>query len=47
VQLFARGEKLLDESYQEVFGYGAPGIAVFAGLRVTLGGRRKKGGTNP
>jgi len=47
VQLFARGENLLDESYQEVFGYGAPGIAVFAGLRVTLGGRRKKGGTNP
>ena len=46
VQLFARGENLLDENYQEVFGYGAPGIAVFAGLRVTLGGSPKKGGKN-
>jgi vitamin B12 transporter len=45
VQLFARGENLLDENYQEVFGFGAPGIAVFAGLRVTLGGSPKEGGT--
>jgi len=38
LQLFARGENLLDENYQEVFGFGAPGIAAFAGLRLTIGG---------
>lgn len=45
VRLFARGENLLDENYQEVFGFGAPGIAVFAGLRVALGGGQNKGGS--
>ncbi len=38
LQLFARGENLLDENYQEVFGFGAPGIAAFAGLRLAIGG---------
>jgi vitamin B12 transporter len=37
VELFARGENLLDENYQEVFGYGAPGLAGFAGVRVSFG----------
>lgn len=46
VQLFARGENLLDENYQEVFGFGTPGIAVFAGLRVTLGGALQHGGSD-
>ena len=45
LQLFARGENLLDEHYQEVFGYGAPGLGVFAGLRLTLGGAPGTGGT--
>jgi len=44
VQFFARGENLLDENYQEVYGYGAPGFAVFSGLRVILGGGSNKGG---
>ena len=33
VQLFARVENLLDEKYEEVFTYRAPGIAAYAGLR--------------
>jgi vitamin B12 transporter len=44
LQIFARGENLLDENYQEVFGYGAPGISAFAGLRLSLGGKPKKEG---
>ena len=31
------GENLLDDNYQEVFGFGTPGIAGFAGLRIKLG----------
>ncbi len=37
VEIFARVENLLDEDYQEVFTFGAPGIAGFAGLRVEFG----------
>ena len=37
VELFARGENLLNEHYQEVFGYGEPGIAGYAGVRIKLG----------
>ena len=37
VEVFARGENLLDDNYQEVFGFGTPGIAGFAGLRIKLG----------
>jgi vitamin B12 transporter len=33
LQLFARVENALDEDYEEVFGYRAPGRSVFAGLR--------------
>lgn len=38
LQVFARGENLLDADYQEVFGFGTPGIAAFAGLKLALGG---------
>ena len=37
VRIFARGENLMDKKYQEVFGYGTPGRAVFAGLTVRFG----------
>ena len=33
VQLFGRVENLLDENYEEVFSYRAPGIAAYAGAR--------------
>ena len=36
--LTLRGENLLDESYQEVFGFGAPGRGLYVGGRMTLGG---------
>lgn len=39
VEFFARGENLLDKHYQDVFGYGAPGLGVFAGLTVRFGPR--------
>ena len=34
VEVFARGENLLDQEYQEVFSFGTPGIAAFGGLRI-------------
>lgn len=37
VEIFARGENLLDEQYQEVFGFGTPGIAGYGGIRVRFG----------
>ena len=33
-ELFGRIDNLLDENYQDVFGFGTPGISAFAGLRV-------------
>lgn len=33
VTLYLRGENLLDDDYQEVFGYQAPGVGVYAGLK--------------
>ncbi len=33
VTVYLRGENLLDDDYQEVFGYQAPGIGVYAGLK--------------
>lgn len=33
IQLFGRVENLLDEEYEEVFSYRAPGIAAYAGVR--------------
>ncbi len=38
VHLRARVENLLDETYQEVFGFRAPGRAFLVGARVTFGG---------
>ena len=37
LEVFARGENLLDQRYQEVFGYGTAGIAFYAGLTLRLG----------
>ncbi len=37
IEIFARGENLLNQNYQEVFGFGTPGISGFAGLRIKLG----------
>ena len=36
LKLFARVENLLDIDYEEVFGYGTPGLSAFAGLKVNL-----------
>lgn len=36
VEIFARGENLLDEDYTEVFGYASPGAAGYLGLRARL-----------
>lgn len=36
LQVFLRGDNIFNEDYEEVEGYGTPGISVFAGLRVTL-----------
>ena len=35
--LFARATNLLDENYEQVFGYATPGRAAYLGLRVDLG----------
>jgi vitamin B12 transporter len=36
VEIFGRVENLLDEKYQEVFGYNTAGIAAYAGMRFTF-----------
>ena len=36
LQVFLRGENLLDEEYMEVFGYRSPGAAAYAGVRARL-----------
>jgi vitamin B12 transporter len=33
-ELFARVENLFDKHYEPVFGFGAPGRTMFAGIRV-------------
>jgi vitamin B12 transporter len=39
MEVFGRVENLLDQHYQEVFGYNAtPGVAAFAGIKLTFGG---------
>jgi vitamin B12 transporter len=38
VEVFGRVENLLDRHYQEVYGYDAPPIAAYAGVKLTLGG---------
>ncbi|HEX9810406.1 MAG TPA: TonB-dependent receptor, partial [Alphaproteobacteria bacterium] len=37
LEVFARGENLLDQNYQDVFGFGTPGFAAYGGLRVRFG----------
>ncbi|MDF2368040.1 TonB-dependent siderophore receptor [Sneathiella sp.] len=36
-EVYLRGENLLNEDYQEVYGYGSPGISFFAGLHIKFG----------
>ena len=36
IRLNARIENVLDEEYQEVLGYGAPGLGAYAGIKLTL-----------
>lgn len=45
VELFARVENLLDQKYQEAFGFDAAPIAAFAGVKLTLGGPDGLGGS--
>ena len=36
-KFYMRGENLLNEDYQDVYGYGSPGISFFAGLQIKFG----------
>lgn len=36
VEVFGRVENLLDQKYQEAYGYAAPGVAAYAGLRFKM-----------
>jgi len=36
LKLFARIENLLDTDYEEVYGYGTPGLSAFAGLKLII-----------
>jgi vitamin B12 transporter len=38
VEVFGRVENVLNDHYQEIYGYNTPGLAAFAGLRFTMGG---------
>ena len=38
--LFVRGSNLLDEDYEQVFGYATPGVAGYIGARLNFGQRR-------
>ncbi|HEX6001286.1 MAG TPA: TonB-dependent receptor [Hyphomicrobiaceae bacterium] len=38
VELFGRVENLLDTKYEEISGYNAPGLAAYAGVKLTFGG---------
>ncbi|MBU2583600.1 MAG: TonB-dependent receptor [Alphaproteobacteria bacterium] len=44
VRLFGRVENLLDEDYQEVFGFESAPVAAFGGVRIKLGGTRDVAG---
>ncbi|MDH5622455.1 MAG: TonB-dependent receptor, partial [Gammaproteobacteria bacterium] len=39
VTLFARASNLLDEDYEQVYGYRTPGRAAYLGVRVNFGER--------
>ena len=45
VEVFARVENLLDQHYQEVFGFDAAPIAAYAGVKLTFGGPEGIGGS--
>ena len=38
VEVFGRVENVLNDHYQEIYGYNTPGLAAFAGLKFTMGG---------
>jgi vitamin B12 transporter len=38
LEIFGRIENALNAKYQEIYGYEAPGLAAYVGLKVTLGG---------
>ena len=37
IEIYARGDNLLDEEYQDVFGYHTPGRGLYFGLRLSHG----------
>lgn len=45
MEIFGRVENILDDRGEEVFGYSQPGVAAYAGMRITLGG--ENGGLKP
>ncbi len=45
VEIFGRVENLLDQHYQEVFGFESAPIAAYAGVKLTFGGTDGIGGT--
>jgi vitamin B12 transporter len=45
VEIFGRVENLLDQHYQESFGFEASPITAFAGLKLTFGGPDGMGGS--
>jgi len=47
VEIYGRAENILDERYQEVYGFQAAGAAVFAGLRLKLQETRVAGDLKP
>jgi vitamin B12 transporter len=40
IEIYGRVENLLDQSYQEVYGFNTPGIAAYVGMRLTLEDQR-------
>ena len=36
VEVFARIENLFDQDYQEIFGYGTPGVSAYGGVKLTF-----------
>ncbi|MGH7490516.1 MAG: TonB-dependent receptor plug domain-containing protein, partial [bacterium] len=44
LELFGRVENMLDEKYQEVYGFNTPGIAAYGGVRITFGGEETAAG---
>ncbi|MBT8382808.1 MAG: TonB-dependent receptor [Ignavibacteriaceae bacterium] len=36
IKMFARVENILDSEYEDVYGYGTPGLSAFAGLKLTI-----------